>query len=423
MVEPGKAELCHILICTVKKIPLYLQIIAALILGLLFGTFCPSAVPYIRWIGNLFMNALTMLIVPVVFFSVSTSVEGICSGTGGAFGRIGSKALGLYVLTMLLAILTGLGLVWAIHPGSAVSGVTLATETPGQVGQFSATDIISGFIPSNIFYAFAQNNTVPVIFISILTGYLVTKISPEGKKALDSILRGGYEITMKMMEIVIRFAPLGIFAIVAKQFADAGDVGAMLKNMLGYVITVTAGLLIQTFITLPLLLLILGRVKPFRHFKNMGVPLLTAFSTASSGAALPLTLQAVKEKDGVSGRIADFVVSLGATINMNGAALLECVAVIFIAQVYGVELSFGQTVVISLLSLLCAIGSAGVPMSAMVMMAIILNVVGLPAEGIGLVIGVDRILDMLRTAVNVYGDTCVAVIVARSEGEKLTVDL
>lgn len=406
-----------------KKIPLYIQIIAALILGIIVGTLLPSVVPYIRWIGNLFMNALCMLIVPIIFFSVSTSVEGICSESSGTFGRIGSKALGMYVLTMLLAIATGLCLVWLIRPGSAVAGIAPPSDVPSQVGSFSPTDIVSGFIPSNIFHAFAQNNTFPVIFVSILIGYFVTKISPEGKAAILPILKGGYEITLKIMRVVIMFAPLGVFAIVAKQFADAGDVGGLLKNMLMYVVTVTVGLLIQTFITLPLLLRFMGKVNPIKHFRNMGVPLLTAFSTASSGATLPLTLQAVKEKDGVSSKVTDFVVSLGATINMNGAALLECVAVIFIAQVYGVELTILQTVMISLMSLLCAIGSAGVPMSAMVMMAIILNVVGLPPEGIGLVIGVDRILDMLRTAVNVYGDTCVAVIVGKSEGEHLTIDI
>ena len=390
---------------------------------MLCGALLPVVVPYITWIGNLFMNALSMLIVPVIFFSISTSVERICSGPAGSLGRIGGKTIGMYVLTMLLAVATGLCLVWLIRPGSSVPGIAVPEGMPAQVGDYSITEIVSGFIPSNIFYAFAHNSTIPVIVVSILLGYFVTKVSGEGKTAIVNLLNGGYEVTMKMMGLVIRFAPIGVFAIVAKQFADAGDVAALLKNMLMYVLTVAAGLVIQTFITLPLLLRFMGRVHPFRHFRNMGVPLLTAFSTASSGAALPLTLQAVKEKDGVSEKVADFVVSLGATINMNGAALLECVAVIFIAQVYGIDLTVFQTILIAFMSLLCAIGAAGVPMSAMVMMAIILNAAGLPAEGIGLVIGVDRILDMLRTAVNVYGDTCVAVIVSKSEGERLPIDI
>ena len=405
-----------------KKVPLYLQIILALVLGAVCGILLPGVVPYITWIGNLFMNALCMLIVPVIFFSISTSVGRICSGPEGSFGRIGAKTLGMYVLTMLLAVATGLCLVWLIRPGSSVAGISVPEGASAQVGAVSVTEIVSGFIPSTIFYAFAHNNTLPVIVVAILLGYFVTKISEEGRTAIVKLLDGGYELTMKVMEFVIRFAPLGVFAIVARQFAEAGDVGALLKNMLMYVLTVTAGLLVQTFFTLPLLLRFMGRVRPFRHFRNMGVPLLTAFSTASSGAALPLTLQAVKEKDGVSDKVADFVVSLGATINMNGAALLECVGVIFIAQVYGVELTVLQTILIAFMSLLCAIGAAGVPMSAMVMMTIILTTAGLPAEGIGLVIGVDRILDMLRTAVNVYGDTCVAVVVAKSEGEHLPID-
>ena len=404
------------------KVPLYLQIILALVLGAVCGILLPGVVPYITWIGNLFMNALCMLIVPVIFFSISTSVGRICSGPEGSFGRIGAKTLRMYVLTMLLAVATGLCLVWLIRPGSSVAGISVPEGASAQVGVVSVTEIVSGFIPSNIFYAFAHNNTLPVIVVAILLGYFVTKISEEGRTAIVKLLDGGYELTMKVMEFVIRFAPLGVFAIVARQFAEAGDVGALLKNMLMYVLTVTAGLLVQTFFTLPLLLRFMGRVRPFRHFRNMGVPLLTAFSTASSGAALPLTLQAVKEKDGVSDKVADFVVSLGATINMNGAALLECVGVIFIAQVYGVELTVLQTILIAFMSLLCAIGAAGVPMSAMVMMTIILTTAGLPAEGIGLVIGVDRILDMLRTAVNVYGDTCVAVVVAKSEGEHLPID-
>ena len=221
---------------------------------------------------------------------------------------------------------------------------------------------------------------------------------------------------------ILKFAPLGIFAVVAVQFSKVGDAWGLLKGMLLYVLTVAAGLTIQTFVTLPLLLRFAGKVRPWQHFRNMGVPLLTAFSTASSGATLPFTLEAVEKNDGVSKGISQFVVSLGATINMNGAALLECVAVIFVAQVYGVQLTLLQTLLISLTSVLCAIGSAGIPMSAMVMMAIILSAVGLPVEGIGLVIGVDRILDMLRTAVNVYGDTCVAVLVAKSEGERLSID-
>ena len=405
-----------------KKIPLYLQILIALVLGIAAGCLWPGVADYIDWIGTLFMNALGLLIVPIIFFSISTSVARISGGGGEALKRLGGKTVGWYLLTMALAVVTGVLLVYAIKPGAGGLAGAALQEVPDPVTHTGVKDIVTGFIPSNFIAALGRNNTLPVIFLSLVIGFFVTRISPEGQASMLGFLNGGYELTMKVTGWILKFAPLGIFAVVAVQFAKIGDVWGMLKGMLLYVVTVAAGLAIQTFLTLPLLLRFVGKVRPGQHLRNMGVPLLTAFSTASSGATIPFTLEAVEKKDGVSKGITQFVVSLGATINMNGAALLECVAVIFIAQVYGVQLTLLQILLISLTSVLCAIGSAGIPMSAMVMMAIILSAVGLPVEGIGLVIGVDRILDMLRTAVNVYGDTCVAVLVAKSEGERLPID-
>ena len=405
-----------------KKIPLYLQILVALVLGILAGCLWPGVAQYVDWLGTLFMNALGLLIVPIIFFSISTSVARLSEGGEGALRRIGGKTVGWYLLTMALAVVTGVLLVYGIRPGAgAVAGAVLG-EVPEGVTHTGVKDIVTGFIPSNFIAALGRNNTIPVIFLALVIGFFVPRISAKGRQTMGDFLEAGYELTMKVTGWILRFAPLGIFAVVAVQFAKVGDAWGLLKGMLLYVITVAAGLAVQTFVTLPLLLRFVAQVRPGQHLRNMGTPLLTAFSTASSGATLPFTLEAVERKDGVSKGISQFVVSLGATINMNGAALLECVAVIFVAQVYGVELTLLQTLLISLTSVLCAIGSAGIPMSAMVMMAIILSAVGLPVEGIGLVIGVDRILDMLRTAVNVYGDTCVAVLVAKSEGEHLTID-
>ena len=405
-----------------KKIPLYLQIIVALVLGIAAGCLWPGISDYVDWIGTIFMNALGLLIVPIIFFSISTSVAHLADGSDGSLKRIGGKTVGWYLLTMAIAVVTGVLLVYGIRPGAgAVAGAALG-EVPDNVTHTGVKDIVTGFIPSNFIAALGRNNTIPVIFLSLVIGFFVTRISTKGKGTMMDFLEAGYELTMKVTGWILKFAPLGIFAVVAVQFAKVGDAWGLLKGMLLYVLTVAAGLAVQTFVTLPLLLRFAGKVRPWQHFRNMGVPLLTAFSTASSGATLPFTLEAVEKKDGVSKGISQFVVSLGATINMNGAALLECVAVIFVAQVYGVQLTLLQTLLISLTSVLCAIGSAGIPMSAMVMMAIILSAVGLPVEGIGLVIGVDRILDMLRTAVNVYGDTCVAVLVAKGEGESLPID-
>jgi Na+/H+-dicarboxylate symporter len=399
---------------------LHWQIFLALVLGAVSGIFFPETVPFVSWIGDLFMNALSMIIVPVIFFSIVTAVTGIRE-TGAGLKKLGIRTVTYYVVTMLIAILTGLLLVNLIKPGSNVQ-IGNAAALPGNLASSSVRDIITGFIPKNIFYAFTQNNTLPVILIAFLIGLNLPKISVEGRQSLTSFFKGGLELTMQITKIIIRFSPAGIFAVVARQFGTTGDFPALIQTILLYFLTVAGGLAIHAFVWLPLLLRFGYHVKPGQHLKNMSTPLLAAFSTASSGATLPLTMYAVEHKDGISAKVTHFTVPLGATINMDGTALLECVAVIFIAQAYGVELSAVQQILVVFTSLLCAIGAAGIPMAALVMMTLILNVIGLPLEGIGLVIGVDRILDMMRTTVNVYGDTCVAVMVAKAEGEKLPID-
>jgi Na+/H+-dicarboxylate symporter len=396
------------------------QIFSALVLGAVAGILFPGIIPFISWIGEWFMNALSMIIVPIIFFSIVSAIAGLRE-TGAGLKKLGVRTVMYYVLTMLIAIFTGLLLVNLIEPGKGVQ-VGDAAVLSGNPASASVQDIIAGFIPKNIFYAFTQNNTLPVILIAFLIGLNLPKISAEGKQALAAFFKGGLELTLQITKIIIRFSPAGIFAVIAKQFATASDLPALLQTILLYFLTVAGGLTVHTFVWLPLLLRFGYRVKPGLHLKNMSSPLLTAFSTASSGATLPLTMYAVEHKDGISAKITHFTIPLGAAINMDGTALLECVAVIFIAQAYGVELSVVQQTLVVFTSLLCAIGAAGVPMAALVMMTLILNVIGLPLEGIGLVIGVDRILDMMRTAVNVYGDTCVAVMVAKSEGEKLPID-
>ena len=227
---------------------------------------------------------------------------------------------------------------------------------------------------------------------------------------------------MKITMFIIRFTPLGIFGIVAKEVArNAGSLGNIAGSLGLYMLVVMAGLIVHAGISLPMMVKFIGKANPVAHYRNMATPLLTAFSTSSSNATLPLTMEAVEEKDGVSNKIASFTLPLGATVNMNGTALYECVAVIFIAQAYGIELTFAQQMIVIFTALLAAIGSAGIPMAGLVMMAVVLNAVGLPLEGIGLILAVDRILDMFRTTVNVYGDTCAAVIIAKSEGEELKI--
>jgi len=400
---------------------LHWQIFLALILGAAVGNLVPPLIPYIDWLGDLFMNSLCMLIVPILFFSIVNSITS-AQQTGTGLRKLGLKTFAYYVLTMVIAIITGLALVNFIEPGSHAQ-VSHAAELPFDAEQSSSIKkIIANFIPKNIFSAFAQNNTIPVIVVAFLAGLTIPKISEKGRNTLTAFIESGLELTLRITSIIIRFSPVGIFAIVARQFAGTADFWSLVQTMLLYVLTVTIGLALHTFVWLPLILRFGYNVRPWRHLRNMSTPLLTAFSTASSGATIPFTLHAVEHKDGVSARITNFSIPLGAAINMDGTALLECVAVIFIAQAYGIDLTLIHQVLIAFTALICAIGAAGVPMAALVMMALILNVVGLPLEGIGLVIGVDRILDMMRTAVNVYGDTCVAVMVAKSEDEKLLID-
>ena len=224
---------------------------------------------------------------------------------------------------------------------------------------------------------------------------------------------------MKVTAFILLFASIGIFGLVAPMVASQENIGLLLQQLGFYTALVMGGLIIHAFLTLPSLLLLIARVSPFKHFKGMTTPLITAFSTASSNATLPFTMESVKHHSGVSDRITSFTLPLGATLNMDGTALYEIVAAIFIAQAYGIDLSVTQQFQMVITALLASIGAAGIPMAGMVMMALVLSVVGLPLEAVGLIMAVDPILDRFRTAVNVWSDTCGAVIVARSEGEIL----
>jgi Na+/H+-dicarboxylate symporter len=226
---------------------------------------------------------------------------------------------------------------------------------------------------------------------------------------------------MKITMFIINFAPLGVFGIVTKVVSEQSDLLHLGEKMGIYVLTVLLAIAIHAFITLPLIVKIVGKAKPFKHFRNMTTPLLTAFSTASSSATLPLTMEAVEHKSGVSNKITSFTLPLGATINMDGTALYECVAAMFIAQAYGVDLGFGEQVIVIVTALLASIGAAGIPMAGLVMLSVILSAVGLPLEGIGLILAVDLPLDMIRTATNVWSDSCGAVVIASSEKETLNV--
>ena len=277
-------------------------------------------------------------------------------------------------------------------------------------------------IPDNIIRAMAEGNILSVIFFSIFLGFFITRVKDDYKQTLTNFFDGLFDVMMKVTMFIIRFTPLGILGIVATEVArNADQLASIAGSMAFYMLTVFVALTVHAFITLPVIVRFIGKARPYRHMKNMISPLITAFSTASSSATLPLTMDAVENESGVSNKITSFTLPLGATINMDGTALYECVAVFFIAQVYGAELGLGQQVVVVATALLASIGAAGIPMAGLVMMTVILTAVNLPLEGVGLILAVDRILDMYRTAVNVWSDSCAAVVIAKSEGETLQV--
>jgi Na+/H+-dicarboxylate symporter len=378
-----------------------------------------NAVSYVSWMGDVFMRALKMLIIPLIFSSLISGITSI--GSGANLGRLGAKTLFFYISTSFLAIVTGQILVNIIKPGVGAS-INLVQKVEGLVEkQRSVREIFIDIIPDNIISAMADNEMLSIIFFAILFGFFIMKISDKHSKILTQFFTSIFDVMMKMTLFVIKFTPLGIFGLVAKTIADQDDFIGLVSSMGLYMLTVIIALAIHGTITLPLIVRFMGKSKPLQHFKNMTTPLLTAFSTSSSAATLPLTINAVEEKSGVSNKISSFTLPLGATVNMDGTALYECVAAIFIAQAYGIELTIIQQTIVVGTALLASIGAAAIPMAGLVMMTVILTAIGLPLEGVGLIIAVDRILDMFRTATNVWSDSCGAVVIAKSEGEKLKV--
>lgn len=405
------------------KLKLHWQIIIAFIFAILIGLTFPQYADYVRWLGDIFLRALKLIIVPLILTSIISGVTNI--GGAQSLGRLGLKTISYYVMTSLFAIITGLILVNLIKPGIGAD-LGLKMEVPeltavsGGIG-----NIILRIIPSNIFSAFAEADMLAIIFFSILFGYFITKVESKYSEFMINLFNSGFEVMMKLTSFIIKFAPLGILGIVtgvvADQAADKSKLLNMVEHLGVYMLTVISALTIHAFITLPLILKFIAGVNPFSHFKAMSLPLITAFSTSSSSATLPLTMNVVEKNAGVSNKITSFVLPLGATVNMDGTALYECVAAMFIAQAYGIELTFIQQMIVVLTALLASIGAAGIPMAGLVMISIVLTAVGLPLEGVGLILAVDRILDMCRTTVNVLSDTCGAVTIAKTEGEKLNV--
>ncbi|MDO5580335.1 MAG: dicarboxylate/amino acid:cation symporter [Planctomycetia bacterium] len=406
------------------KLALHWQVFIAIVLGILFGCFAFPWIGLVAWMGKIFINLLNMLVIPLLFFLLISAVSNIESA--GNLGRLGLKTIAFYVLTTLLAITTGLVLVNLIQPGVGVD-ITSVQELPENLQikkGFSLTDVLMNIVPDNVVSSMASGNILSVVFFALFTGCFTMALPDQSRKTMKNFFDAGSDLMMKMTTGVIRLAPYGVFAMIAERIAEFGGDSTRLltaaQSVGLFFITVFSGLAFHLVITLSVILLFF-RINPLRHLKNMSLPLMTAFSTATSNATIPFSLQALEEKDGVSNKIASFTIPLGATLNMNGTALYECVVVLFISQVYGIDLSLSQMIIVTFTALLSAVGTPGIPMASLVMVAIVLNAVHLPLEGIGLILITDRILDMCRTTVNIYGDTCCAACIAANEGEKLNV--
>ena len=407
---------------------LHWQILSALALAVVAGAVTPQdslLFATYAFVGDLFLNALKMLIVPLIVSSIIVGIAGLPGGA--ALGRLGGKTISYYLLTSFLAIMVGLVAVNLVSPG--IIGGAPAGE---QLGLSEGTDAVlermegkgSGdiigiflrMVPTNIVAAAAAGQMLGLIFFSILFGFFMTRIDAGPGGTLKSFWEGVYEVMIRITNLVMAFAPIGVFGLVAETIAKTGW-GAF-QPLILFFFTVLGALAIHLFVTMPVLLRTLGRVNPIKHYRAMSPALLTAFSTSSSSATLPVTIDCVENRGGVSKQTSSFVLPLGATVNMDGTALYECVAALFIAQAYGLDLSLGVQFTVVITALLTSIGVAGIPSASLVAIGVILTAIGLPLEGVGLILAVDRVLDMCRTAVNVFSDSCGAVIIARSQGEE-----
>ncbi|KON46452.1 dicarboxylate/amino acid:cation symporter [Mariprofundus ferrooxydans] len=395
---------------------LLLLMVVAIVAGGISGFVWGEAMGSVAWLGELFLTTLKMLIVPLVAASIITGVAGL--GDVRKLGRMGGYSVAYYACTTLIAVAIGLLMANLWQPGVGVDLASGGAAPTPAVGDVGITDLILSLVHANIIDAAANMKLLPIIVFCIL---LAAALSTLGEKGRPVILffEGLNEAMMRIVEWVMLFAPIGVFALIASKLGSAGGGDAFIAQLAGlarYALAVISGLLTHA-IVLSVILWIFARRSIAVYLRHMGTALMTAFSTASSSATLPLTLEGVKLA-GVDEKARRFVLPLGATMNMDGTALYEAVAVLFIAQAYGIDLSFGQQMLVLLTATMAAIGAAGIPEAGLVTMVIVLEAVGLPLDGIGLILAIDWFLDRCRTTINVYGDAVGAAVVGRLTQEK-----
>ncbi len=409
------------------------KVIAAILLAIVFGSwagqdkgvFGISYYAILDMFGEIFLKALTLIVVPLVSSSIITGISRI--GNEKSFGRLGGKMFLCYFITTFSAVLVGLFFVNLLEPGAAHIAPPISAAQEAQLikleqqagtgGFGTLARVLTQIVPSNVVLAFSSTQMLGLIFFSLLFGYALSKIDAGPGAILQGFWQGVFQTMLGITHIIMKFLPFGVFCLVSKVFATTGMESLLSLGM--FTLTVLLGLGTFMFAVLPLLLKFIGRVNPWRHLRAMSPAIVTAFSTSSTSATLPVTIDCVEKRAGVSNRICGLVVPLGTSVNMSGSALYECVAAMFVAQVYGIDLSFGTQLLVVISALIASVGVAGIPSGSLVAVIVVMGIIGLPAEGIGLFIAVDRLVDMCRTTINVYSDSCCAVLVARMEGENV----
>ena len=412
-----------------KNIKLHWQIIICMLLGTIMGIFFNKTGGYedniiytlILLLGDIFIRLLKMMIVPLIFTSIIMGISSIKDQS--KIGRLGFKTLIYYMFTSLLAILIGLTLANLIQPGIGAAPLDQvnAFDTTQLSSTTSILDILKRMIPLNPISALASGDILGIIFFAIFFGIMMNFVDSKYNASVKGLIESIYQIVMRMTQVIIKCAPIGVFGLMTKTVSNTGL--SIFRELGLYAFTIACGLSIHLFIVLPLILIIFVKVNPIKHFQAMASAMVTAFSTSSSSATLPVTMKCVKDNVKVSNEVTSFVLPMGATINMDGTALYECAGVLFIAQALGIPLDASQQFIVVITALLASIGAAGIPSAGLVMLFIVTDAVGLQSDAVALWVGsmlaIDRPLDMFRTMVNISSDSVGAAVIAKSEGEDL----
>ncbi|MCR5558731.1 MAG: dicarboxylate/amino acid:cation symporter [Schwartzia sp.] len=393
---------------------LSIKIFIALLLAAFVGIFAgPEGLPFIKWwiapIGTIFINLIKMMIVPVVFTSLVVGMTSL--GDTKTLGRIGIKTVAIYLVTTAIAIVIGFAIASAVHPGV---GMQIASDATVNVKQApSIMQVFVSMVPTNPVQSMAKAEILPVIVFAIFVGYGIIEVGGERAERLTKFFDAAAEVCYKIIAVIMRFSPIGVFALLLPVVAANGP--KVLLPLISVIACMAIGSLIHVVAVYSSIASIGAKISPMKFFRGMAEAMLIAFSTCSSAGTLPVNMKNLQEKLGCSREVTSFVLPLGATINMDGTALYMGICSLFIANVFGVDLTMHQMLMIVFTGTLASIGTAGVPGAGLIMLAMVLQSVGLPIEGLALVAGIDRVLDMFRTCLNITGDAAVALAIDRSE--------